>query len=111
MKDDGNLACSDHEIVEFKILRGVSRVKRKLSALDFRRTDQTCLGICLEQSHGIRPCREEGLNRMLPAKLTHKKEVHRRWKQRQVTQEKHEGTVQACRDMVRKARAYLETNW
>lgn len=68
------------------------------------------MGICLEESHGIRAWREGGLNKTLLAKLRHKKEVHRRWKQGQVGQEKHGGTVQACRDMVRKAKAYLETN-
>jgi len=39
VKAKGSLDCSDHEIVEFKILRAVSRVHNKLTALDFRRAD------------------------------------------------------------------------
>jgi len=34
-----SLGCSDHEMVEFKILRAVRRVHSKLSTLDFRRAD------------------------------------------------------------------------
>ena len=53
-----SLGCGDHEMVEFKILRGVSRAKSKLTTLDFRRADVTPLGLCLEKSHGIRTWRE-----------------------------------------------------
>ncbi|GAB0179518.1 cAMP-dependent protein kinase inhibitor alpha [Grus japonensis] len=35
----GSLGCSDHEMVEFKILGAVRRVHSKLAALDFRRAD------------------------------------------------------------------------
>jgi len=35
----GSLGCSDHEMVEFKILRAERRVCSKLTTLDFRRTD------------------------------------------------------------------------
>ncbi|MCQ4179366.1 hypothetical protein FK518_27770, partial [Klebsiella pneumoniae] len=35
----GSLGCSDHEMVEFKILRAVRRACSKLSTLDFRRAD------------------------------------------------------------------------
>ncbi|GAB0189139.1 hypothetical protein GRJ2_001379200 [Grus japonensis] len=35
----GSLGCSDHEMVEFEILRTASRVHNKLTALDFRRAD------------------------------------------------------------------------
>jgi len=35
----GSLGCSDHEMVDFKILRAVRRVHSKLTALDFRRAD------------------------------------------------------------------------
>jgi len=34
-----SLGCSDHEMVEFKILRATRRVHSKLSTLDFRRAD------------------------------------------------------------------------
>ncbi|GAB0175618.1 hypothetical protein GRJ2_000027000 [Grus japonensis] len=39
VKLKGSLGCSDHEMVEFKILRAVRRVHSKLAALDFRRAD------------------------------------------------------------------------
>ncbi|MCQ4078456.1 hypothetical protein FK519_27115 [Klebsiella pneumoniae] len=35
----GSLGCSDHEMVEFKILRAARRVHSKLTTLDFRRAD------------------------------------------------------------------------
>ncbi|PKU46825.1 rna-directed dna polymerase from mobile element jockey-like [Limosa lapponica baueri] len=35
----GSLGCTDHEMVEFKILRAASRVCSKLITLDFRRAD------------------------------------------------------------------------
>ena len=38
-KLNGSLGCSDHEMVEFKILRAARRTHSKLTALDFRRTD------------------------------------------------------------------------
>ena len=34
-----SLACSDHEMAEFKILRAERRVHSKLTALDIRRAD------------------------------------------------------------------------
>ncbi|GAB0179340.1 hypothetical protein GRJ2_000399300 [Grus japonensis] len=39
VKAEGNLGCSDHEIVEFRILRGGSQAKSKITSLDFRRDD------------------------------------------------------------------------
>ncbi|GAB0193175.1 hypothetical protein GRJ2_001782800 [Grus japonensis] len=39
VKLKGSLGCSDHEIVEFKILRAARRVCSKLTTLDFRRAD------------------------------------------------------------------------
>ncbi|GAB0184760.1 hypothetical protein GRJ2_000941300 [Grus japonensis] len=39
VKLKGSLGCSDHEIVEFKILRAMRRVHSKLTTLDFRRAD------------------------------------------------------------------------
>ncbi|GAB0193305.1 hypothetical protein GRJ2_001795800 [Grus japonensis] len=39
VKLKGSLGCSDHEMVEFKVLRAVRRVHSKLTALDFRRAD------------------------------------------------------------------------
>ncbi|PKK26128.1 DTW domain containing 2 [Columba livia] len=39
VKLKGCLVCSDHEMMEFKMLRTVRRVHNKLTALDFRRAD------------------------------------------------------------------------
>jgi len=39
VKVKGSLGCSDHEMVELKILRAARRVHRKLATLDFRRAD------------------------------------------------------------------------
>ena len=39
VKLQGSLGCSDHEIVEFKILRAERRAHSKLTILDFRRAD------------------------------------------------------------------------
>ncbi|GAB0205396.1 hypothetical protein GRJ2_003005200 [Grus japonensis] len=35
----GSLGCSDHEMVEFRILRAARRARSKLTTLDFRRAD------------------------------------------------------------------------
>ncbi|GAB0206090.1 hypothetical protein GRJ2_003074600 [Grus japonensis] len=39
VKLTGSLVCSDHEMVEFRILRAVRRAYTKLTTLDFRRAD------------------------------------------------------------------------
>ncbi|GAB0195045.1 hypothetical protein GRJ2_001969800 [Grus japonensis] len=39
VKLTGSLGCSDHEMVEFKILRAARRAHSKLTTLDFRRAD------------------------------------------------------------------------
>ncbi|GAB0199701.1 hypothetical protein GRJ2_002435500 [Grus japonensis] len=39
VKLKGSFGCSDHETVEFKILRAVRRAHSKLTTLDFRRAD------------------------------------------------------------------------
>ncbi|GAB0195117.1 mitochondrial enolase superfamily member 1 [Grus japonensis] len=39
MKLKGSLGCSDHEMVEFRILRAARRALSKLTTLDFRRVD------------------------------------------------------------------------
>ncbi len=45
----GSLGCSDHEMVEFKILRAVRRECSKLSTLDFRRADVGLFGDLLDK--------------------------------------------------------------
>lgn len=42
------------------------------------------------------------------AKLKHKKEVKRRWKQGWVTREEYRDTVRVCRGTVRKVKGHLE---
>jgi len=37
VKAAGSLSCSDHEMVEFRIVRGGSRVISRIKTLDFRR--------------------------------------------------------------------------
>jgi len=39
VKVKGSLGCSDHEMVEFKILRAARKACSKLATLDFRRAD------------------------------------------------------------------------
>ncbi|GAB0204620.1 hypothetical protein GRJ2_002927600 [Grus japonensis] len=39
VKLKGSLGCSDHEMVQFKILRAARRAHSKLTILDFRRAD------------------------------------------------------------------------
>jgi len=39
VKLNGSLGCSDHEMVDFKILRAARRTHSKLTTLDFRRAD------------------------------------------------------------------------
>ncbi|GAB0176047.1 nucleoside diphosphate kinase 6 [Grus japonensis] len=39
VKLKGSLGCSDHEMVEFKILRAARRAHSKLTTLDFRKAD------------------------------------------------------------------------
>ncbi|GAB0205231.1 hypothetical protein GRJ2_002988700 [Grus japonensis] len=39
VKLKGSLGCSDHKMVEFKILRAARRAHSKLTTLDFRRAD------------------------------------------------------------------------
>jgi len=39
VKVEGSLSCSDHKMVEFRILRGGSRVISRIKTLDFRRAN------------------------------------------------------------------------
>jgi len=39
VKVKGSIGCSDHEMVEFRILRATRRVRSKLATLNFRRAD------------------------------------------------------------------------
>jgi len=50
MKAGGSLSCSDHEMVNFRILRGGSRVISRIKTLDFRRAN---FGLSKELLGGI----------------------------------------------------------
>lgn len=39
MNVKGSHGCSNHEMVEFRLLRGGSKAKSKITSLDFRRAD------------------------------------------------------------------------
>ena len=43
-------------------------------------------------------------------KLQSKRELHRQWKQGQVSWEEHRDTARLCRDGVRRAKVWLELN-
>jgi len=48
----GSLGCSDHEMVEFKILRAARRVHSKLTSLNFRRADWPLQGSVQQSTMG-----------------------------------------------------------
>ena len=51
MKANGSLGCSNHELVEFKILREASKMNSSITAaLDLRRVDFGFFKVCLVQS-------------------------------------------------------------
>ncbi|GAB0179267.1 hypothetical protein GRJ2_000392000 [Grus japonensis] len=60
VKLKGSLGCSDHEMVQFKILR--QRGGRTASSLPWTSGEQSLAssGICLVEYHGTKPWREEG---------------------------------------------------
>lgn len=60
LKVKGNVDCSNCETVEFRILRGVSKINSQITALYFRRAD---LGLFKESVHGKLCCRAKGPRR------------------------------------------------
>ncbi|KFW02563.1 hypothetical protein N327_13593, partial [Fulmarus glacialis] len=60
------------------------------------------------QELSIPRCKKSGKDGK--GKLKGKKEMHRQWKQGQVSWEEYRDAVQLCRDRVRKAKAWLELN-
>lgn len=60
VKVEDSLGCSDHEVVDFRILKGGSRANSKVTVLDFRRAVVAASWICFEESYGIWLWREEG---------------------------------------------------
>lgn len=47
--------CSDHEMVESKMLGAMRREHCKFTTMDFRIADLTCSGVCFLECHGIKP--------------------------------------------------------
>lgn len=50
------------------------------------------------------------INKELLAKLKHRKETNKRWKQEQVVSQESKSTVQACRYVAKKVKAQLKPN-
>ncbi|KFM02772.1 hypothetical protein AS27_04311, partial [Aptenodytes forsteri] len=74
----------------------------------FHRAQVLLILSCKESGkEGKRPAR---MSQDLLVKLKGKKEMHRQWKQGQVSWEKYRDTARLCRDEVRKAKARLELN-
>ena len=55
----GSLCCTDHEMVEVRILRGRSRAKSRNTALDFKRADFKLFRDLLQRILWDIPQREE----------------------------------------------------
>jgi len=145
VKAGGSLSCSDHEMVEFRILRGGSRAISRIKTLDFRRANfgffkqllgaipwvralegrgvhecwllfkrhflhaqERCIPLRKKWSQGGR--RPAWLNKELLVELRWKRKVHGMWKEGQATWEEYRNVTRACRDAMRKAKAYLELN-
>ena len=61
VKASGNLGCSNHELVEFKILREASKMNSRITAtLDLRRVDFGFFKVCLARSQVKRPWKLKG---------------------------------------------------
>ncbi|GAB0202999.1 hypothetical protein GRJ2_002765500 [Grus japonensis] len=137
VKLKGSLGCSDHEMVEFRILRAATL---DLSRADFGlfrdlfgripwdkalegsgaqdswlilkghllQAQERC--IPTKRKSGKNTKRPAWMNKELLGKVKHKKEAYRGWKQGQVAWEEYRETVQATRDQVRKAKALIELN-
>lgn len=56
----GSLGCSDHEMLEFEILKVVRREQSKPSIMNFSRCILASSGICLAKYHEIKLGREVG---------------------------------------------------
>ncbi|GAB0208892.1 hypothetical protein GRJ2_003354900 [Grus japonensis] len=86
VKVEGSLGCRDHEMVEFRILRGRSRAVSRITALDFRRANFGLFKDLLGTIPWVRDL--EGL----------------------ATWEEYKNVVRECRDATRKAKAHLALN-
>ncbi|KFW06482.1 hypothetical protein N327_08664, partial [Fulmarus glacialis] len=74
----------------------------------FHRAQELSIPRCKKSGkEGKRPPR---LSQDLLVKLKGKKEVHRQWKQGQVSWEEYRDAAQLCRDQIRKAKVRMELN-
>ncbi|GAB0206587.1 hypothetical protein GRJ2_003124300 [Grus japonensis] len=87
VKVGGSLECSDHEMVELRILHGRSRAISRITTLDFRRAN---FGLF-----------KDLLGRIPWVKVLEGKGVQESW---------YRNVVRVCRDATRKAKAQLELN-
>uniref|UniRef100_A0A672UTJ2 Reverse transcriptase domain-containing protein n=1 Tax=Strigops habroptila TaxID=2489341 RepID=A0A672UTJ2_STRHB len=134
----GGLGSSDHEMVEFEILRTVRRACSKLTALDFKKAEFglfrnllskvswdtvlegrgpktagrysriTCYMLKTRRKCSRRARRPPWMDKELLRKLRGKKEAYRRWKQGQAAWEEYRSIAREARDQIRKAKAQLE---
>ena len=61
VKVGGGLGCSDHDMVEFRILQGGSRAKSRIVTLDFRRADFVLFGDLLGKNPLVRALEGRGV--------------------------------------------------
>ncbi|KAK4816396.1 hypothetical protein QYF61_016713 [Mycteria americana] len=134
IKIEGSLGCSDHALVEFAVLRETGQAKSKVRTLNFRKAKfqlfkedkgaEQSWQIFKDAFHraqelSIPRCKKSGKEGKRPAwmsqellvKLKGKKEMHRQWKQGQVSWEQYRDAAWLCRDGVRKAKVQREPNF
>ncbi|KFZ59181.1 hypothetical protein N338_00715, partial [Podiceps cristatus] len=91
------------------VLRGKGAEQRwKIFKDTFCRAQELLIPRC--KKSGKESKRPPWLSRDLLVKLKGKKEMHRQWKQRQVSWEEYRDVAWLCRDRVRKAKACMELN-
>ncbi|GAB0184184.1 hypothetical protein GRJ2_000884000 [Grus japonensis] len=95
LKAGGSLGCSDHDMVEFRILRGRSRPVSRITTLDFRRANFGLFKDLLGRIPWVKV-------------LEGKKEFDSMWKKGMATWEEYRNVVRVCSDATRKAKAQLE---
>ncbi|KAK4820966.1 hypothetical protein QYF61_009211 [Mycteria americana] len=108
VKIGGNLGCSDYALVEFTALRDMRQARGIIRTLNFRKAKFQLFKECRKSGkEGKRPA---WLSQDMLVRLKSKRELHRQWKQGQVTWEEYRDAACLGRDGVRKAKAQLELN-
>jgi len=119
IKSGGSVDCSGPALVEFAVLTDMGQVKSKVRTLNFRKAKFQLFRELVSRIPWERNrCKKSGqegkrpawLSRDLLVKLKGKKEMHRHWKQGQITWEEYRDIAQLYRDGVRKAKGQLELN-